>query len=122
MGLEYFTPSALSAAAEELVQFDMDSIRQVVASKHDRSPEIWLADPALYESNGRVRRDSPSSRLLAYSTHDRIVYATDGCNCCTRELNVAIETLTESELQTFAENNEFRLDLLKRLVRLTIRS
>jgi hypothetical protein len=122
MGLEYFTPTALSAEAEALVQFDMDSIRQVVASKHDRLPEVWLADPAFYESNGRISRDSISSRLLAYSPHDRTIYATDGCNCCTRRLNVALETLTHSELQTFAENNELRIDLLERLVLLTARN
>ena len=66
-------------------------------------------------------RSRASPRLLAYSLQDRIIYATDGCNCCTRRLNGALETLTDSELQTFAEDNELRLDLLEHLVHLTVK-
>ena len=111
MKLEYFTPASLSAEAEALVQFDMDSIRQVIASRHAGLPDIWLADPALYENNGRLLRDSTSSRLLAYSANDHMIYATDGCNSCARPL----DGLTDSALHTLASENEFRFDLLKRL-------
>ena len=115
MRLEYFTSAKLSPGAEDLVRFDMDSIRQIVAANHGRQPEVWLADPSGYERSGRVLRDSPSSRLLAYSPADKTIYASDGCNACTRQLNVSLETLTDSELQTFAEDNDVRLDLLERL-------
>ena len=115
MRVQYLTESALSEAAEKLVRFDMDSIRQVVAANHSTMPRVWLADPLAYENNGRLLRDSPSSRLLAYSVEDRIVYATDGCNSCTRRLNAALETFTDSELQSFAEDNDLRIALLERL-------
>ena len=116
--MTYFSDTKLSEAAEELVHFDMDSIRQVIASQHGSEPEIWLADPESYETNGRVLRDSPSSRLLAYSSIERKIYATDGCNSCTRRLEVALELLTDSALQAFAEDNELRVDLLERLIQL----
>src|SRR5580704_9851652 len=111
MTLEYFSDSVLSAQAEELVHFDMDSIRQVVAGRHGHEPEIWLADPEAYEKKGRLLRDSTSSRLLAYSKLDQVLYASDGCNCCTRQLPLPLETLTDSELQSFATDNELRFDL-----------
>jgi len=114
--LEYFTSSRLSAAAEDLLRFDMDSIRQVVAAERGREPEVWLADPEQYERAGHVLRDSPSPRLLAYSLFDKTIYASDGCNACTRRLPVALGSLTDSELQTFAEDNDLRLDLIDRLV------
>src|SRR5262245_18716222 len=114
MKLEY-SGDRLSKAAEDLVGFDMASIKQVVAAGHARMPEIWLVDSNAYERNGRALRDSESPRLLAYSPEDGIVYATDGCNSCTRRLDTPLETLTDSQLQTFAEDNEIRLDLLERL-------
>lgn len=116
MRLEYFTHSELSQAAADLIHFDMDSIRQIVSAKHGGEPEFWLADPEGYEKAGRVLRDSPSSRLLAYAPQDRVIYGSDGCNTCTRQLAVRLESLSDSELQSFAQDNDFRLDLLKRLV------
>ena len=76
--MQYLRVQKLSETGEALVLFDKDSIRQVVASQHRSEPEVWLADPELYERNGRVLRDSPSPRLLAYSASDHILYATDG--------------------------------------------
>ena len=113
--MNYFTGRRLSSAAEDLVRFDMDSIRRVVSAQQGREPETWLADPDSYETDGRVLRDSPSSRLLAYSSQDHIIYATDGCNACTRRLGIPLETVSDSELQSFAEDNDHRLDLLERL-------
>ncbi len=107
----------MSPAAEELLQFDMDSIRQSVASLHGQEPQFWIHDPESYEKNGRLLRDSPAPRLLAYSSADRIVYACDGCNTCTRRMDAALESLSGPELQTFAEANDLRLDLLERLVK-----
>jgi hypothetical protein len=121
MKVEYFNEAKLSETAEELVYFDVDSIRQVVAANHARQPETWLADGESYEKNGRILRDSGSPRLLAYSRLDRIVYATDGCNSCTRRLSGALEVLTDQELETLARENELRLDLLDRLRTLSTR-
>src|SRR5215510_3557639 len=97
----------------------MDSIRHVVSAQKDREPDVWLADPDSYEKDGRVLRDSPSSRLLAYSRLDNVIYATDGCNACTRRLAIPLESISDSELQTFAEDHYFRVDLLERLAELT---
>jgi hypothetical protein len=44
MKLEYSTGDPLSKAAEDLVDFDMASIKQVVAASHGRTPEFWLVD------------------------------------------------------------------------------
>jgi hypothetical protein len=117
--VNYFYDRPVSEAAQELIHFDRDSIRQVIAALRGREPEVWLADPDAYEKDGRVFRDSPSSRLLAYSRANQTLYASDGCNACTRRLAVPLETLSDSELQAFAEDNDVRLDLLERLTDLT---
>jgi len=114
--MNFFSNRVISDAARDLIQFDVDSIRQVVAAQRGREPDVWLADPEAYEKNGRILRDSPSSRLLAYSRVDRTMYATDGCNACTRRMCIPLESVSDSELQTFAEDNDFRLELLERLV------
>jgi hypothetical protein len=122
MKLQYFIEKELSPAALELVHFDIDSIKQVATAQKGGVPETWLVDPDAYEKNGRVMRDSPTSRMLAYSTNDHLVYATDGCNSCTRRIGTPLETLTDSELQAFAEDNDLRIDLLERLADLLHRS
>ena len=116
MKVRYSSKKTLSPEAEALIQFDMDSIRQVVTSKHGAEPETWLVDPDSYEKDGRVHRDSLSSRLLAYSAADRVVYATDGCNTCARHLDSPLSNMNESTLERFASESELRLDLLKRLL------
>ena len=116
--MNYLMERNLSEGARDLIGFDMDSIRQVVSAQRGHEPDVWLADPDFYERDGRVLRDSPSSRLLAYSRSDRLIYATDGCNACIRGLDVALESLTDSELQSFAEDNDLRLELLERLAEL----
>jgi hypothetical protein len=85
MHLNYLKTRTLSARAMELIQFDVDSIRQVIAGQHAVQPEIWLADPDQYEKDGRVFRDSQTYRLLAYSQSNHILYASDGCNACSRQ-------------------------------------
>ena len=117
--MNYFYDRPVSDAAEDLIHFDRDSIRQVIAAVHGREPDVWLADPDAYEKDGRVFRDSPSSRLLAYSRAERTLYASDGCNACTRRLDVPLETLSDSELQAFAEDNALRRELLERLADLS---
>jgi hypothetical protein len=115
MNIQYTTDRSLSREAQQLLHFDMGSIRQVAAAHHSSPPEIWLADPDQYEWHGRVLRDSESSRLLAYSARTRTVYATDGCNSCARHLHADLQTLSDSELEQLAVQNELRFDLLKGL-------
>ena len=116
--LNYFREHALSPAASDLVRFDADSIRQVASAERRGDPDVWLVDPGEYERNGRLLRDSESPRMLAYSTRDQILYATDGCNSCARRLPARLQALPSSELNSFAADNELRLDLLEHLASL----
>jgi hypothetical protein len=108
----------LSQSASDLIEFDVDSIRQIVSSQKRGSPDVWLADPDQYEKNGRVLRDSDSPRMLAYSTRDRVLYATDGCNACARRPPANLESIPTGELKQFAEQNGLRLELLQMVVAL----
>jgi hypothetical protein len=110
--MNFFRQRALSAAASELIEFDADSIRRL------GSPDVWLVDPDGYEKNGRILRDTDSPRMLAYSTKDHLLYATDGCNSCTRRLPTDLEQLSPEDLKQFAEDNELRLELFEGLVAL----
>src|SRR5215475_5428902 len=109
--MNLFRQRQLSQAASDLLRFDADSIQHLVSARRLASPDVWLADPDAYEKNGRVLRDSDSPRMLAYSTMDRVLYATDGCNACIRQVE-------PEELKTLAEKNEVRLDLIEKLLSL----
>jgi hypothetical protein len=106
--MNFLRQRELSAAASDLVEFDADSIRRV------GSPDVWVADPDAYEKNGRVLRDAETPRMLAYSTKAHVLWATDGCNTCTHQVDLK----AISSVKDFAEKNELRLDLLERLVSL----
>jgi hypothetical protein len=86
MELNYLRPRTLSAEAAELIQFDVASLKQVVAGRRGDTPDTWIVDPDQYEKDGRVLRDSPTYRLVAYSSKDHVLYASDGCNACSREM------------------------------------
>ena len=116
--MNFFRDRKLSQAASDLVQFDAESIRQVVSAEHIAQPDVWLADPDAYEETGRVLRDSESPRMLAYSTTTHVLYATDGCNSCTKRVRTNLELLPSSELKQIAEENSLRLELLESLVAL----
>src|SRR5262245_57106525 len=116
--MNFFRDRKLSQAAAELVQFDADSIRQIVSAERVPQPDVWLADPDAYEQGGRVLRDSESPRMLAYSTTTHVIYATDGCNACTQRVRTNLELIPPSELKQIAEANGLRLELLERLARL----
>ena len=111
--MNYLRERPLSAGAEDLIQFDEDSIRRLGGN-----PDVWLVDPDQYEKNGRLLRDSESSRMLAYSTKNHVLYATDGCNSCTRELPANIEKLSADDLEQFAQDNNLHVELLQELARL----
>lgn len=100
----------ISQAASDLVQFDQDSIRQVAAGRRLASPDVWVADPDAYEKDGRVLRDSESPRMLAYSTKDRILYATDGCNSCARPI-----ALPAADLEKLTGEDGIPKELLRAL-------
>ena len=116
--LRFLRERHLSAPASDLVQFDSDSIRQVVRAEQARDPDLWVVDPDQYERNGRVLRDSESPRMLAYSSDDQILYATDGCNSCARHAPAKLQSLAADELRSFAEENNVPLELLKYLISL----
>ena len=110
-----FTTRELSPKADALVQFDVESLKQVAAAKTGTVPDLWLADPDLYEKDGRLLRDSPTPRLLAYSPQTRMLYVTDGCNSCAHELVVDLPTLTAPEREEFSKKNNIRPELLEKL-------
>jgi len=114
----YLHDHSLSAKALALADFDMDSIRQIVAAKHSTLPAIWLVDPDQYERNGRLLRDSTSPRLLAYSPEDRVLYTTDGCNSCEHQLSTDLQALDTDAIRALADAGDIRPELLEGLVRL----
>ena len=116
--MNFFREKKLSTAASDLIQFDADSIRQVVSAQHLSKPDVWLVDPDAYEKDGRVLRDSESPRMLAYSAKDLVLYATDGCNSCARRVSRNLAQIPDDELREFAKDNELRLELLESLIRL----
>jgi len=105
----------LSAKAEELIEFDMDSIRQIAASQHLHPPEVWIIHPDLYEKAGRIQRDSTSARMLAYSPERHIVFATDGCNSCAHFLTSDLKSCDHDSLTAFAAKSDIQLELVEGL-------
>src|SRR5262249_49562043 len=114
--MNFFRAQKLSQAASDLMQFDAESIRKIVSAQGLEEPNVWLADPDSYEKNGRILRDSDSPRMLAYSIKDHILYATDGCNSCSRRVHMDLELLPREELKALAEKSARRWKLLKRLI------
>jgi hypothetical protein len=78
--------------AQELIDFDMDSIRQIAKAERLRAPELWLANPDQYEETGRILRDStsPHAGLLP---ERKVLFATDGCNSCAHFLAADLKEL-----------------------------
>lgn len=118
MQVFYLTESPLSPKAQDLVQFDVDSIRQTAAGEHASKPTIFLADPEHYELNGRLLRDSTSPRLLGYSLEDHILYANDGCNSCTHRLSADLKSLSKNQLDAFGAANKIPEELLQKIAEL----
>ena len=111
----YLTDAPLSAKAQELVQFDIDSIRQAAAGRRAAAPTLYAADPARYEKNGRILRDSDAPRVLGYSPTDNLLYANDGCNSCTHTAEAPVGGMTAAQLEAFAAANNVPLELLLKL-------
>jgi|GEM_PF-1557099 len=102
--------------AQELIDFDMDSIRQIAKAEKLKAPQLWLANPDQYEVTGRILRDSTSPRMLAYSPERKVLFATDGCNSCAHFLSADLKDLDQETLDTFAKESEIKPDLLDRMV------
>jgi len=102
--------------AEELIDFDMDSIRQIAKSERLKAPELWLANPDQYEETGRILRDSTSPRMLAYSPERKVLFATDGCNSCAHFLPADLKELDDEKLRAFANDSKIEPVLLNRMV------
>ena len=115
MKVFHLTERSLSQKADELVQFDMDSIRMVIAGQHGAPPEFWLVDPDQYERNGRVLRDSTSPRLIAYTPGTQTLFVTDGCNSCSHAIPAEPAALTGEQLQEVASKTGIRIELLREL-------
>ena len=120
MQVYYLTGQSLSAKAQDLVQFDVDSIRQAAAGARSAAPTIYVADPDQYEHNGRLLRDSTSPRLLGYSPDDHTLYANDGCNSCTHRLSADLRSLDKDQLRVFAEENKVPENLLEKIAELAV--
>jgi hypothetical protein len=116
MEIHYSTARQLSAKAMAFLEFDVDSIRQVVSGRHGTTPRYWLADPEQYEQNGRALRDSTEPRLLAYSPEDRVLYANDGCNSCTHVIERDLRGLSSEDVLALGGQIKVSATLLKRMV------
>ncbi|HLQ78295.1 MAG TPA: hypothetical protein VK210_13130 [Terriglobia bacterium] len=106
----------IPAKAQELIDFDMDSIRQIVSAERLKEPKVWLANPDQYENGGRILRDSTSPRMLAYSPERKVLFATDGCNSCAHYLKADLKELDEETLRSFANESKIQPELLDRIV------
>ena len=115
MDLHYHGEAQLAGEAKRLVDFDLESILQMVASARATDPDIALVDPAGYERSGRVLRDHTAARLLAYSLERQVIYATDGCNSCVHRPSGPLDSLSPAELRAFAEAEQLPPVLVGRL-------
>ena len=108
----------LSEEAQKLVDFDVESIQQVVAAQRGSEPDVWIVAPEGYQAKGHLLRDSDSIRLMAYSNRSDIIYATDGCNSCRYILETALEATDENGLAALAERTQLPMSMLQRLSQL----
>jgi hypothetical protein len=106
----------ITPKAQELVDFDMDSIRQIAVSEKLKAPQLWLANPDQYEAHGRILRDSTSPRMLAYLTERNVLLVTDGCNSCVHFLKLNLKEMDEETLKSFSTESHIAPELLKRMV------
>ncbi len=118
MRIHYSTEQKLDDEARRLVDFDVESLLQMVAAERRGEPELWLAEPGGYEENGHALRDSAAPRLIAYSIENRIVYATDGCNTCRHILDNPLETCPPEDLVSASEYTQLPLRMLEQMTQL----
>lgn len=107
----------LNEPARALVEFDMASIRQVVAARRDPEPGVWILEPAGYQKDGHPLRDNETVRLIAYVAASRSIYATDGCNSCRHAPDVRIETAAPEDLARLSARTQLPGPMLALLAR-----
>lgn len=118
MKVHYATEQKLHDEAQRLVDFDIQSLLQMVTAEHRSEPELWLAEPGGYEEDGHPLRDSPSTRLIAYSVKSRILYATDGCNICRHILDSPLDTYRPEDIASASEYTQLPVQMLERIAQL----
>lgn len=118
MKFHYSDDRPIPSTAAELVRFDADSIRQIASGLHRSCPDVWIVDPDGYEKKGHILRDTESARLLAYSSTENVLYASDGCNACAKALPADLPSLLPEQLSAIATQNSLPADLLTRLAQL----
>ena len=119
MILVWVGDGALSEKARQLVDFDVASIRQTVAGRKGEEPALWLVSMPQYEKNGRPLRDSTSPRLIAYAPGDRVLYTSDGCNCCGKAVPADLAPPDGESLKRVAAETGIAEPLLNKLIALT---
>jgi hypothetical protein len=97
----------------------MASIRQAVSAAKGREPAHWLVSMPQYEADGRLLRDSPDPRLIAFAPGDRRLYATDGCNCCARTVDADLAAMDDAALERLSSESGIARPLLERLIAMT---
>lgn len=115
--IHFTRQTPLDREARALVDFDMDSIRQMVRADHEADPAVWIVDPEGYLADGHVQRDSASIRLVAYVSESGTIYATDGCNSCRHRPEKRIEDIDESEFPSVFAQTQLPVTLLRELSR-----
>lgn len=113
----YTRPADLSPDSDRLIQFDMDSIHQMIRADRENEPDIWVVEPNGYESNGHPLRDSESIRLIGYVADSGTIYATDGCNSCRHRPEKRIEDLDSVELEQVFAQTQLPVTMLAALSR-----
>ena len=118
--VHYSSDLQLTDDALRLVRFDVESVSQVISSRHAADPDLWLARPEGYLTDGHLLRDSEAIRLVAYSSAARVIYATDGCNACRHTLEKPLSKMSDEELETLSSRTQLPYSMVSRLAGLAV--
>ena len=117
--VRYSSDLVLTDEAIQLVHFDVESVSQVLRAQQEEAPDVWLARPEGYQTEGHILRDSEAIRLIAYCGNARVIYATDGCNACRHHLQERLEQMSDDALRSFASDTQLPYPMLERLSKAT---
>lgn len=118
----YTRDMELHEDARVLVEFDMASIRLMVAAAHDSDPDVWIVDPAGYERDGHVLRDNDAVRLVAYVGGSGTIYTTDGCNSCWHAPAPPLKEASPGDLRDFTARTQVPVEMLRLLAKILART
>lgn len=102
----YSSDLSLDDEALALVGFDFESVSQVIRAERDGRPDVWLARPEGYQSDGHMLRDSETIRLIAFCKDSSVIYATDGCNACRHHLTEPLGQMSDDDLRSFSAQTQ----------------